>query len=90
MQGAVNELEVPLVGRLLGLGDRIPADSVADYIVARRATRQKPFLDGAHFELSRACRHDRLDQTVQGITAIVHRLQALVRSPARWGEDRHA
>lgn len=40
----------------------VPEDSVSDYVAACRATGQKPFLDGPHFELSRACRHDRLDQ----------------------------
>jgi hypothetical protein len=31
-----------------------------------RTTGQKPFLDGPHFELSRVCRHDRLDQDRAG------------------------
>jgi hypothetical protein len=48
-----------------------PEDSVADYVATCRATGQKPFVDGPHFELSRFCRHDRPIKTAQGIAAIV-------------------
>jgi hypothetical protein len=43
-----------VLGRLLGLalGDRVPEDSVANYVAAGRATGQTPLLDGPHFELS--------------------------------------
>jgi peptidoglycan L-alanyl-D-glutamate endopeptidase CwlK len=43
-----------------------PEDSVADYVATCRATGQKPFVDGPHFELSRSCRHDRPDQDSAG------------------------
>jgi hypothetical protein len=47
-----------------------PEDSVADYVAACRATGQKPFLDGPHFKLSRACGMIDWIKTAQGMAAI--------------------
>ena len=64
MQAAAHEVEVPLcwggcLDSLLAIAS--PEDNIADYVAACRTTGQKPFLGGPHFELSRVCRHDRLD-----------------------------
>ena len=53
MQAAAHELETP-------------EDGFADFVAACRARGRRPFLDGPHFELSRVCRHNRLDQNGAG------------------------
>jgi hypothetical protein len=69
MQAAAHELEVPVCrggcwDSLLAIAS--PEDSVADDVAACRARGRRPFLDGPHFGLSRACRRDRLDQDHAG------------------------